>query len=175
MLSWIDRLQIAVDAAHGLDYLHNGCKPPIIHRDLKPSNILLTENMQAKIADFGLSRVVNEETHFQSTTRRAGTPGYLGPEFNVGVVSNKKSDIYSFGIILIELITGQPAIKEAREAPTYTYFNGLLLKSNEGISKPLLIHSYKVNLTPMLLGKSWTRPCHVFVQLQLKDQTSIMY
>ncbi|KAK4839681.1 hypothetical protein QYF36_023987 [Acer negundo] len=80
MLSWIDRLQIAVDAAHGLDYLHNGCKPAIIHRDLKPSNILLTENMQAKIADFGLSRVVNEEIHSHSTTCPAGTPGYLGPE-----------------------------------------------------------------------------------------------
>ncbi|KAK0594751.1 hypothetical protein LWI29_000124 [Acer saccharum] len=111
MLSWINRLQIAVDAAHGLDYLHNGCKPPIIHRDLKPSNILLTENLEAKIADFGLSRVVNEEIHSQSTTRPAGTHGYLGPEFNAGVVPNKKSDIYSFGIILFELITGQPAIK----------------------------------------------------------------
>ncbi|TXG46282.1 hypothetical protein EZV62_028221 [Acer yangbiense] len=81
------------------------------YTDLKPSNILLTENMQAKIADFGLSRVVNEEIHSQSTTPPAGTPGYLGPEFNLGVVSNKKSDIYSFGIILFELITGQPAIK----------------------------------------------------------------
>ncbi|KAK0595357.1 hypothetical protein LWI29_005883 [Acer saccharum] len=172
MLSWINRLQIAVDAAHGLDYLHNGCKPPIIHRDLKPSNILLTENMEAKIADFGLSRVVNEEIHSQSTTRPAGTHGYLGPEFNASVVPNKKSNIYSFRIILFELNLPQ---KEAREAPTYTYFNGLLLKSNEGISQTLLIHGYKVILTPMLPGKSWTQPCHVFVQLQLIDQTSIMY
>ncbi|KAI9160017.1 hypothetical protein LWI28_004285 [Acer negundo] len=92
MLSWINRLQIAVDAAHGLDYLHNGCKPPIIHRDLKPSNILLTENMQAKIADFGLSRVVNEEICSQSTTHPAGTPGYVGPEFNAGMVTGSKKE-----------------------------------------------------------------------------------
>ena len=64
----------------GLDYLHNGCKPQIIHRDLKPSNILLNENKQAKIADFGLSRVVNQETDTGLTTCPAGTPGYLDPE-----------------------------------------------------------------------------------------------
>ncbi|KAK4836912.1 hypothetical protein QYF36_001282 [Acer negundo] len=81
MLSWCERLQIAVDAAHGLDYLHNGCKPQIIHRDLKPSNILLNENKQAKLADFGLSRVVNQETDTGLTTCPAGTPGYLDPEF----------------------------------------------------------------------------------------------
>ncbi|TXG68789.1 hypothetical protein EZV62_003724 [Acer yangbiense] len=79
-LSWCERLQIAVDAAHGLDYLHNGCKPQTIHRDLKPSNILLNENKQAKLADFGLSRVVNQETDTGLTTCPAGTPGYLDPE-----------------------------------------------------------------------------------------------
>ncbi|TXG68788.1 hypothetical protein EZV62_003723 [Acer yangbiense] len=115
MLSWCERLQIAVDAAHGLDYLHNGCKPQIIHRDLKPSNILLNENKQAKIADFGLSRTVNQETDTGLTTCPAGTPGYLDPEFFACGISNKKSDVYSFGIILFELITGQPAIKRGPE------------------------------------------------------------
>ncbi|TYJ13740.1 hypothetical protein E1A91_A10G070400v1 [Gossypium mustelinum] len=81
VLNWNQRLQIAVDAAQGLDYLHNGCKPPIVHRDLKPSNILLTENMQAKIADFGLSRAFSMDTSTSSiSTALAGTPGYIDPE-----------------------------------------------------------------------------------------------
>ncbi|GLT31268.1 hypothetical protein SLA2020_060150 [Shorea laevis] len=98
ILSWGERLQIAVDAAHGLEFLH-GCKPPIVHRDLKPANILLTENMQAKISDFGLSRLFSTEASHVST-RPAGTFGRI----------SKKSDVYSFGIILMELISGQPAI-----------------------------------------------------------------
>ncbi|PKI42321.1 hypothetical protein CRG98_037292 [Punica granatum] len=80
VLTWKDRLRIAVDAAQGLDYLHNGCKPPIIHRDLKTSNILLNESMQAKIADFGLSKAFAAENDSHISTRPAGTPGYLDPE-----------------------------------------------------------------------------------------------
>ncbi|OWM76526.1 hypothetical protein CDL15_Pgr005490 [Punica granatum] len=110
VISWSQRLQIAIDAAQGLEYLHNGCRPSIIHRDLKTSNILLNENMQAKIADFGLSRVFMMEDGCQISTQPAGTPGYLDPVFNTGGNLNKKSDVYSFGIILFELITGQPAI-----------------------------------------------------------------
>nr|POF10769.1 putative leucine-rich repeat receptor-like serine/threonine-protein kinase [Quercus suber] len=110
VLTWNERLHIAVDAAHGLEYLHNGCKPPIIHRDLKPSNILLNEHMQAKIADFGLSRAFATERDSHVSTRPAGTLGYLDPEFQASGNFNKKSDVYSFGIILFELITGRPAI-----------------------------------------------------------------
>uniref|UniRef100_A0A2N9FWU6 non-specific serine/threonine protein kinase n=1 Tax=Fagus sylvatica TaxID=28930 RepID=A0A2N9FWU6_FAGSY len=110
VLTWNERLHIAVDAAHGLEYLHNGCKPPIIHRDLKPSNILLNEHMQAKIADFGLSRAFATESDSHVSTRPAGTLGYLDPEFQASGNFNKKSDVYSFGIILFELITGRPAI-----------------------------------------------------------------
>ncbi|GLU22340.1 hypothetical protein SLE2022_384220 [Rubroshorea leprosula] len=110
ILSWIERLQIAVDAAQGLEYLHNGCKPPIVHRDLKTPNILLNENMEAKIADFGLSRAFSTESASHISTCPAGTPGYLDPEFHSSGVINKKSDVYSFGIILLELVSGRPAI-----------------------------------------------------------------
>ncbi|KAJ7951683.1 protein kinase family protein [Quillaja saponaria] len=110
VLAWKDRLQIAVDAAYGLDYLHNGCKPPIIHRDLKTSNILLNENMQSKIADFGMSRAFVNDKDTHVSTRPAGTPGYLDPEFYASGSLNRKSDVYGFGIILLELITGQPAV-----------------------------------------------------------------
>ncbi|KAI6671846.1 hypothetical protein NL676_006731 [Syzygium grande] len=80
VLTWSKRLQIAVDAAQGLDYLHNGCKPPVIHRDLKTTNILLNEDFRAKIADFGLSRAFAAENDSYVSTCPASTPGYLDPE-----------------------------------------------------------------------------------------------
>ncbi|WJX86271.1 hypothetical protein P8452_68604 [Trifolium repens] len=113
ILNWNERLNIAVDAAQGLDYLHNGCKPPIMHRDLKPSNILLDDNMHAKIADFGLSRVFGNDIDSHISTRPAGTFGYIDPEFQRTGNTNKKNDIYSFGIILFELITGRKALERA--------------------------------------------------------------
>ncbi|PNY05720.1 leucine-rich repeat receptor-like protein kinase at2g19210-like protein [Trifolium pratense] len=110
ILSWNARLKIAVDAAHGLEYLHNGCKPPIMHRDLKPSNILLDENLQAKIADFGLSRAFGNDNDSHISTCPAGTFGYIDPEYQRTGNTNKKNDIYSFGIILFVLITGKKAV-----------------------------------------------------------------
>ncbi|KAG2728900.1 hypothetical protein I3760_01G225600, partial [Carya illinoinensis] len=92
VLTWNERLCIAVDTAHGLEYLHNGCKPPIIHRDLKPSNILLNEYMQAKIADFGLSRAFANESDSHVSTSLAGTLGYVDTEFAISGNFNKKSD-----------------------------------------------------------------------------------
>uniref|UniRef100_A0A7N0UK98 non-specific serine/threonine protein kinase n=1 Tax=Kalanchoe fedtschenkoi TaxID=63787 RepID=A0A7N0UK98_KALFE len=111
VLRWIDRVKIAVQIAQGLDYLHNNCTPPIIHRDLKTVNILLDENLQAKIADFGLSRAFKngDMTHI-STTQTAGTPAYIDPEYVVSGKFNRKSDVYSYGVILLEIVTGQPAI-----------------------------------------------------------------
>ncbi|KAF8023258.1 hypothetical protein BT93_F0687 [Corymbia citriodora subsp. variegata] len=115
VLTWSKRLQIAVDAAQGLDYLHNGCKPPIIHRDLKTSNILLNEDFRAKIADFGLSRAFGAENDSHVSTHPADTFGYLDPEFRTPGNYDKKSDVYSFEIVLFELITGQPAIMRSQD------------------------------------------------------------
>ncbi|XP_023912841.2 putative leucine-rich repeat receptor-like serine/threonine-protein kinase At2g19230 isoform X2 [Quercus suber] len=119
VMTWNERLNIAVDAAHGLEYLHNGCKPPIIHRDLKTSNILLTGHMQAKIADFGLSRIFATESDSHVSTCLAGTLGYLDPEYQASGNFSKKSDVYSFGIVLLELITGRPAIMRGLEKNTH--------------------------------------------------------
>ncbi|XP_039155588.1 LOW QUALITY PROTEIN: probable LRR receptor-like serine/threonine-protein kinase At4g29180 [Eucalyptus grandis] len=115
VLSWSQRLQIAIDAAQGLEYLHNGCRPPIVHRDLKTSNILLNENMQAKIADFGLSKAFATEHDSHISTHVAGTFGYLDPEFYTSGNLSQKSDVYSFGVVLFELITGRPAIMRSPE------------------------------------------------------------
>ncbi|KAI6671847.1 hypothetical protein NL676_006732 [Syzygium grande] len=119
VLSWSQRLQIAIDAAQGLEYLHNGCKPPIVHRDLKTPNILLNKDMQAKIADFGLSKAFVTEHDSHISTRPSGTPGYLDPEFHTSGNLSRKSDVYSFGVILFELITGHPAIIRSPEGSTH--------------------------------------------------------
>ncbi|XP_057732959.1 probable LRR receptor-like serine/threonine-protein kinase At1g05700 [Arachis stenosperma] len=110
VLKWDERLNIAIDVANGLDYLHNGCKTPIVHRDLKTSNILLDKWNHAKISDFGLSRAFPNDDDSHISTRPAGTPGYIDPEFHRVGYLNKKSDVYSLGIILLELMTGEPAI-----------------------------------------------------------------
>lgn len=108
-ISWIKRLEIAEDAAKGIEYLHTGCVPSIIHRDLKSSNILLDKYMKAKVSDFGLSKLaVDGSSHVSSMVR--GTVGYLDPEYYISQQLTDKSDVYSFGVILLELISGQEAI-----------------------------------------------------------------
>ncbi|XXG57250.1 hypothetical protein AAC387_Pa03g4456 [Persea americana] len=108
-LSWDRRLRIALDVAQGLEYLHNGLKPPIIHRDVKTANILLNGRLEAKIGDFGLSKVFSDEFTLGSTAVK-GTIGYLDPEYCNSSNLTEKSDVYSFGVVLLQLITGKPAI-----------------------------------------------------------------
>ncbi|GLT32722.1 hypothetical protein SLA2020_073670 [Shorea laevis] len=132
ILMWNERLQIALDVAHGLEYLH-GCKPPIVQRGLKPDNNLFNKYMQAKIADFGLSRAFSTEFASYVLTCPASTFGYLDPEsFKTGHVS-KKSDVYSFGIILLELVTGKPAIitQDTEDRINIINWSGLLIKKGD--------------------------------------------
>ncbi|KAF7847895.1 hypothetical protein BT93_L2475 [Corymbia citriodora subsp. variegata] len=165
VLTWSKRLQIAVDAGQGLDYLHNGCKPPIIHRDMKTTNILLNENFQAKIADFGLSRAFATENDSYVSTCPAGTPGYLDPEFQSSGHLNKKSDVYGFGIILFELITGRPAIMRSRDGSTSMHILEWLIPIVErgdlqSVMDPRLQGEFDINSAwkAMEIAMSCTRP-----------------
>ncbi|KAL5755877.1 hypothetical protein ACOSQ2_020623 [Xanthoceras sorbifolium] len=143
ILSWENRLRIAVDAAQGLEYLHHGCKPSIIHRDIKSTNILLNENFEAKLADFGLSRMFLTESDTHVSTVVAGTPGYLDPEYYATNWLNEKSDVYSFGIVLLELITSHPVIRKKENENTHIieWVNETLAKRNniECVVNPGLI------------------------------------
>ncbi|KAJ4786796.1 Leucine-rich repeat protein kinase family protein [Rhynchospora pubera] len=106
--SWVTRMDIAEDAAKGIEYLHTGCLPAVIHRDLKSSNILLDMNMRAKVSDFGLSKLMADGSKVSSMIR--GTFGYLDPEYYATQQFTVKSDIFGFGIILLELVSGYSPI-----------------------------------------------------------------
>ncbi|XP_002985113.2 probable receptor-like protein kinase At1g80640 isoform X1 [Selaginella moellendorffii] len=106
-LTWHLRLKIALDAARGLEYLHDHCDPPVIHRDFKSSNILLDEDFNAKLSDFGLALMVQEGA---GSLQLQGTFGYVAPEYILTGILTEKSDVYAFGVVLLELITGRKPI-----------------------------------------------------------------
>ncbi|KAE8716673.1 putative receptor protein kinase TMK1 [Hibiscus syriacus] len=113
-LEWMRRLTIALDVARGVEYLHGLAQQSFIHRDLKPSNILLGDDMRAKVADFGLVRLAPVDGKQSIETRLAGTFGYLAPEYAVTGRVTTKVDVFSFGVILMELISGRRALDETQ-------------------------------------------------------------
>ncbi|CAG7889957.1 unnamed protein product [Brassica rapa] len=105
-LDWSKRMKIASGAARGLAYLHEDCNPKTIHRDVKAANVLIDDSYEAKLADFGLAKCcLDNDTHV--STRIMGTCGYLAPEYASSGILSDKSDVFSFGVMLLELITGR--------------------------------------------------------------------
>ncbi|XP_075513707.1 receptor-like protein kinase HSL1 [Primulina tabacum] len=114
LLDWPMRFKIAIDVAEGLSYLHHDCVPPIVHRDVKSNNILLDVNYGARVADFGVAKVVGaNEKGTTSMSVIAGSCGYIAPEYAYTLRVNEKSDIYSFGVVILELVTGKLPIDPA--------------------------------------------------------------
>lgn len=109
-LDWDTRMKIALDAARGLSYLHEDSQPCVIHRDFKASNILLENNFHAKVADFGLAKQAPEGGANYLSTRVMGTFGYVAPEYAMTGHLLVKSDVYSYGVVLLELITGRTPV-----------------------------------------------------------------
>ncbi|KAF8388291.1 hypothetical protein HHK36_026957 [Tetracentron sinense] len=107
LVDWVSRYNIAVGIAQGLAYLHHDCHPPVIHRDVKSNNILLDSNLEARIADFGLARMMVHGQMNETVSMVAGSYGYIAPEYGYTLKVNEKIDIYSFGVVLMELLTGK--------------------------------------------------------------------
>ncbi|CAI5960890.1 unnamed protein product [Closterium sp. NIES-64] len=110
LLSFEQRVEAAIGLAEGLVYLHNHTERPTVHRDIKPSNVLLTDDYQVKIADFGLLREVGKE-EMGTFTKVAGTRGYMDPDYMTLEMLTTRSDVYSFGVLLLELVTGREAME----------------------------------------------------------------
>lgn len=111
-LDWKARLRCAVEVAQGLEYLHSHANPSLVHRDIKSGNILFDDEMHAKIADFGLSKPLSPGQDPTISTRVRGTHGYVDPEYLMTGQPSNKNDVYSYGVVLLELITGRKAIQK---------------------------------------------------------------
>jgi len=115
VLDWGTRKQIAIGAARGLLYLHEQCDPKIIHRDVKAANILLDDYCEAVVGDFGLAKLLDHQDSHVTTAVR-GTVGHIAPEYLSTGQSSEKTDVFGFGILLLELITGQRALEFGKAA-----------------------------------------------------------
>ncbi|KAG0614658.1 hypothetical protein M758_6G193700 [Ceratodon purpureus] len=113
VLDWTTRLRIAEGVAHGLSYLHHDYMPPIVHRDIKASNVLLDEDLEPHISDFGVAKVMAmkpKDKNMLSTAFVTGTYGYIAPEYGFGTTVTPKVDVYSYGVLVLELLTGKQPV-----------------------------------------------------------------
>ncbi|KAH9794211.1 Receptor-like serine/threonine-protein kinase [Citrus sinensis] len=129
MLDWQQRKKIILDIAKGLTYLHEDCRQKILHLDIKPQNILLDDNFNAKVADFGLSKLIDRDQSQVVTTMR-GTPGYLAPEWLSSVIT-EKVDIYSFGVVMLEILCGRKVFDRSQPEEEDMYLLSIFNKKAE--------------------------------------------
>ncbi|CAL0325168.1 unnamed protein product [Lupinus luteus] len=155
-LDWAARKKIAIGAASGLAFLHHHCTPHIIHRDMKSSNVLLDENLEARVADFGMARCVDVMDTHLSVSTLAGTPGYVPPEYYQSFKCSTKGDVYSYGVVLLELLTGRNStgsndfgddnlvgwVKQHAESRKFDVFDPELRKENPSPEVELIQYLY---------------------------------
>lgn len=180
-LNWAARRKIAIGAARGLAFLHHSCTPHIIHRDMKSSNVLLDENLEARVSDFGMARLMSAMDTHLSVSTLAGTPGYVPPEYYQSFRCTTKGDVYSYGVVLLELLTGkQPTdsadfgdnnlvgwVKQHSKPRISDVFDPELLKEDPTLELELLEH-LKIAYA-CLDDKSMKRPTMIDVMAMLKE------
>ncbi|KAM7488684.1 hypothetical protein LguiB_026168 [Lonicera macranthoides] len=151
-LSWVQRLNICIGAARGLDYLHTGTAilQRIIHRDVKSSNILLDENWAAKISDFGLSRIgpADQEVTQVSTMHIKGTPGYVDPNYFLTRKITRKSDVYAFGVVLLEVLCERRALDRSLDEDQWSLAGWGQQCIKEGASTQIIGPNLRGEITP---------------------------
>ncbi|XP_030531756.2 G-type lectin S-receptor-like serine/threonine-protein kinase SD2-5 [Rhodamnia argentea] len=130
MLDWKKRRKIIHDIVKGLNYLHEECRWKIVHMDIKPQNILLDENFNAKVADFGLSKLLDRDQSQAATTMR-GTPGYMAPEWLSAIIT-EKVDVYSFGVVVLEIVCGRKVFDSSQNEEDRYLLDVFKRKAEEG-------------------------------------------
>jgi Leucine-rich repeat (LRR) protein len=189
-LNWAARKKIAVGSARGLAFLHHSCIPHIIHRDMKSSNVLLDENFEARVSDFGMARLVNAlDTHLSVSTL-AGTPGYVPPEYYQSFRCTTKGDVYSYGVVLLELLSGKRPIDPvtfgddnnlvgwAKQLQKEKKIHQILDPELASVESAELFHYLRIAFQ-CLDEKSFRRPTMIqvmtmFKQLQVDSQSDIL-
>nr|GMC64306.1 systemin receptor SR160 [Ipomoea batatas] len=180
-LNWAARRKVAIGAARGLAFLHHNCTPHIIHRDMKSSNVLLDENLEARVSDFGMARLMNTVDTHLSVSTLAGTPGYVPPEYYQSFRCSTKGDVYSYGVVLLELLTGkQPTdspdfgdnnlvgwVKQQAKIRIRDVFDPELLKEDPSLELELLEH-LKVSVA-CLDDRPFRRPTMIQVMAMFKE------
>ncbi|RVW33155.1 Leucine-rich repeat receptor-like protein kinase TDR [Vitis vinifera] len=132
---WYTRYKIALGVAQGICYLHHDCDPVIVHRDLKPSNILLDADMEARVADFGVAKLIQCD---ESMSVIAGSYGYIAPEYAYTLQVDEKSDIYSYGVVLLEILSGKRSVEgEFGEGNSIVDWVRLKIKNKNGVDEVL--------------------------------------
>lgn len=141
-LEWKKRFKVAVGIAEGLQYLHHDCQRRIIHRDIKASNILLTQDFDAQISDFGLAKWLPENWLHHIVFPIEGTFGYLAPEYFMHGIADEKTDVFAFGVLLLEIITGRHAVDSSRQSLAMWAKPLLETNSVKELADPLLGDDY---------------------------------
>ncbi|XP_051134752.1 probable receptor-like protein kinase At1g80640 isoform X2 [Andrographis paniculata] len=136
-LTWHMRMKIALDVARGLEYLHERCNPTVIHRDLKSSNILLDANFNAKLSDFGLA--ISGGNSNRANVKLSGTVGYVAPEYLLDGKLTDKSDVYAFGVVLLELLTGRRPVERVAEGQCQSIVTWAMPKLTDRSKLPSIV------------------------------------
>ncbi|XP_017985424.1 PREDICTED: protein BRASSINOSTEROID INSENSITIVE 1 [Theobroma cacao] len=180
-LNWAVRRKIAIGAARGLAFLHHNCIPHIIHRDMKSSNVLLDENLEARVSDFGMARLMSAMDTHLSVSTLAGTPGYVPPEYYQSFRCSTRGDVYSYGVVLLELLTGKRPtdsadfgdnnlvgwVKQHAKLRLSDVFDPELMKEDPCLEIELLQH-FKVACA-CLDDRPWKRPTMIEVMAMFKE------
>ncbi|CDY41977.1 BnaA01g05490D [Brassica napus] len=180
-LNWSMRRKIAIGSARGLAFLHHNCIPHIIHRDMKSSNVLLDENLEARVSDFGMARLMSAMDTHLSVSTLAGTPGYVPPEYYQSFRCSTKGDVYSYGVVLLELLTGKRPtdspdfgdnnlvgwVKQHAKLRVSDVFDQEIIKEDPTLENELIQH-LKVAMA-CLDDRAWKRPTMIQVMAKFKE------
>ncbi|GLU20336.1 hypothetical protein SLE2022_365430 [Rubroshorea leprosula] len=180
-LNWAARRKIALGTARGLAFLHHSCIPHIIHRDMKSSNVLVDENLEARVSDFGMARLMSAMDTHLSVSTLAGTPGYVPPEYYQSFKCSTKGDVYSYGVVLLELLTGKKPtdstdfgdnnlvgwVKQHAKMRVSDVFDPELLKEDPTLEIELQQHLRVA--CACLEDRPWKRPTMIDVMAKFKE------